>query len=75
MRILILVSLVLCSLNIHAETENDSVKAGRDPFYLQLYLGINKSANENLPWTEFSGYPWANGVFIALGRELSPLWG
>ena len=75
MRILILVSLVLCSLNIHAETESDSVKAGQDPFYLQLYLGINKSANENLPWTEFSGYPWANGVFIALGRELSPLWG
>ena len=75
MRILIIVSLVLCSLNIHAETESDSVKAGQDPFYLQLYLGINKSANENLPWTEFSGYPWANGVFIALGRELSPLWG
>ena len=75
MRILIFVSLVLCSLNIHAETESDSVKAGQDPFYLQLYLGINKSANENLPWTEFSGYPWSTGMFMGLGRELSPLWG
>lgn len=49
--------------------------AGKDPFYIQLYVGINKSANEHLPWTEFSGYPWSWGFFIGLGRELSPLWG
>ena len=27
---------------------------GRDSLYLQLYGGINKSANENLPFSEFS---------------------
>ena len=41
-------------LNMHASTE-DTIKSGRktDNFYLQLFGGINKSANENLPWTEF----------------------
>ena len=83
MRILLL-GFLLFSLGVNAQTEwtetpvtplADSVKAGKDPFYLQLYLGINKSANENLPWTEFSGYPWSTGVFLGIGRELSPLWG
>ena len=58
----------------------DSVPArdsidNRDPFYLQLYGGINKSGNENLPWTEFSSYPWSGGLFLGLGREITPLWG
>ena len=75
MRIILIVSFVLCSFSLNAENEPDSIKAGRDPFYLQLYLGINKSANENLPWTEFSGYPWSTGIFVGLGRELTPLWG
>ena len=75
MRILMIVCLVLCSLGIHAENELDSIKVGKDPFYLQLYLGINKSANENLPWTEFSGYPLSTGIFAGIGRELSPVWG
>lgn len=48
---------------------------GKDPLYLQLYGGINKSANENLPWTEFSGYPWSGGAFVGLGGEFTPLWG
>ena len=75
MRILIIMGFVLFSLGIHAEEEQDSIKAGKDPFYLQLYIGINKSANENLPWTEFSGYPWSTGMFVGIGQELSPLWG
>lgn len=80
MRILLICGLSLCSLFVHAQTtatENtvDSSRIGKDPFYLQLYIGINKSANENLPWTEFSGYPWSGGGFIALGREITPLWG
>lgn len=75
MRLFISLSLLLCSLCLQAQTATDSTAAGKDPFYLQLFLGINKSANENLPWTEFSGYPWSNGIFFAIGREITPLWG
>ena len=46
-----------------------------DPLYLQLFTGINKSANENLPWTEFSSHPLSGGIFANLGKEFSPLWG
>lgn len=66
---------MLCSLGLRAQTDADSVWVGKDPFYLQLYLGINKSGNENLPWTEFSKYPWSTGVFFGLGREFNRLWG
>lgn len=66
---------MLCTSGLSAQTEIDSTKIGKDPYYLQLYLGINKSANENLPWTEFTKYPWANGIFFALGREVTRLWG
>jgi hypothetical protein len=75
MRIFFLCCLVLCSINIRAKTRTDSAIVGKDPYYLQIYGGINKSANENLPWTEFSKYPWAGGAFLGLGREWSPLWG
>ena len=84
MRRLLFVAFVLCAMSMSAQSTwtdprvnqaSDSTKAYKDPFYLQLYLGANKSANENLPWTEFSGYPWATGMFVAVGRELSPLWG
>ena len=75
MRILMIVSFVLCSFSLHAENEPDSIEAGIDPFYLQLYLGVNKSANENLPWTEFSNYPLSTGMFLGIGRELTPRWG
>ena len=75
MRLLILTCIVLLSTGVHAKTEPDSVKPGQDPYYLQLYLGVNKSANENLPWTEFSGYPWSTGIFFGIGHELSRLWG
>lgn len=47
----------------------------KDGFYVQLYLGMNKSANENLPWGEFSKYPWSGGLFVGVGKELSRLWG
>lgn len=78
MRYILIGSLLLCSSFVQAQTEKDSIearKARRDPFYIQLYGGINKSANENLPWTEFSSYPWSGGGFLALGREITPLWG
>ena len=42
---------------------------------MQLYGGINKSANENLPMSEFTAYPWSGGVFFGIGEELHPLWG
>ena len=70
--------LLLGAISLQAATQpTDSIRAGRakDPLYLQLYGGINKSANENLPWTEFSSYPWAGGAFVAMGSELTPLWG
>lgn len=47
----------------------------RDSTYYQLMVGINKSANENLPWSEFSRYPWAGGIFAAVGEEWNPWWG
>lgn len=75
MRTLIIAGFMLCSFGVQAKNETDSVKTGKDPFYLQLYLGINKSANENLPWTEFSGYPLSTGIFAGIGRELTPKWG
>lgn len=46
-----------------------------DPLYLQIFTGINKSANENLPWTEFSKYPFSGGIFASVGKEFTPLWG
>ena len=50
-------------------------RVGTDPLYIQVFGGINKSANENLPWTEFSGYPVSGGFFLGIGREYSELWG
>ena len=65
--------LLPCSLRAQDGTQDEV--AGKDPLYLQLYLGINKSANENLPWTEFSTYPWSGGMFVGIGQEFTPLWG
>lgn len=78
MRIIILWSLLLCTLGMQAQTavaDSDTLVEVKDPFYLQLYGGFNKSANENLPMSEFTRYPWAMGAFLGLGREFSPLWG
>ena len=80
MRIYVLWSFVLLSVGMRAQTvqtppTTDSILTDKDPVYLQLYLGANKSANENLPWTEFSQYPWSTGIFIGLGREVNRLWG
>ena len=77
MRRLILWSFLLCTLSVQAKTtsDNDSIVRNRDPYYLQFFVGVNKSANENLPFSEFSSYPWSGGAFFALGREVSPLWG
>lgn len=57
------------------KTSNDSTYNGIDRTYIQLYGGINKSANENLPGTELTKYPWAGGMFVGVGKELTPLWG
>lgn len=75
MRFVLLWVILWCSIGLHAQKDSDSIVSNKDPYYLQLYVGINKSANENLPWTEFSAYPWSTGVFFSLGREVSPLWG
>lgn len=69
----------ICLLSVAVSLQaavTDSIGNRRvDPLYLQLFGGINKSANENLPWKEFSRYPWAGGVSVALGGEISPVWG
>ena len=75
MRTITIIFCLLCSVTINSKTSTDSTRADRDPFYFQLYGGINKSANENLPWTEFSAYPWSVGAFAAIGREFNRLWG
>ena len=79
MRIIVLGCIFLCSLGLCAQnktTATDStISVGKDPLYLQIYLGANKSANENLPWTEFTRYPWSTGMFVGLGREVTRLWG
>ena len=72
---LLLLGVFLCAMETHAQTAADSTRTNKDPYYLQLYLGINKSANENLPWTEFTKYPWSGGAFIGFGREITKLWG
>ena len=70
---------VATALGLSAQTQRDTLgqaSAGEvDPYYVQLYAGINKSANEHLPWSEFSRYPWSGGLFVGLGKEFSPLWG
>jgi len=74
-RPLLIGGLLLCSLVINAQSKADSTKLLKDPLYMQLYAGVNKSANENLPWTEFTEYPLAYGAFIGIGKEFSRLWG
>lgn len=75
MRFLLIGGLWLCSLTILAQAEDSKRETLKDPLYLQLYLGINKSANENLPLNEFTSYPWSYGAFIGIGSEFSRLWG
>lgn len=77
MRCTFLIALMLLPLNKTAAQTNDMTEGRKekDPFYLQVFFGANKSANENLPWTELTKYPWSKGVFAAVGQELSDLWG
>lgn len=61
---------------VSARHSSDSLnRQDKDPLYLQWMMGVNKSTNENMPWTEFSRYTWAFGTFIAIGKEITPLWG
>lgn len=73
-KITIIISL-LCSATLHSQTSTDSIRVNKNSFYFQLYGGLNKSANENLPWTEFSSYPWSAGLFVGIGRDVTPLLG
>lgn len=72
------ICLLLSSSDLYADTRGGSSQEPierKDPLYMQLYGGINKSANENLPMSEFTAYPWSGGVFFGIGEELHPLWG
>lgn len=70
-------ALFSCALILSQSVASQSVvkRGAKDLFYLQLMGGANKSANENLPWTEFSKYPLSGGVFIGFGQEITPIWG
>ena len=68
-------SMLLCPQETAAQTSPKAAEGAADPFYLQFFGGINKSANDHLPLTEFSRYPISGGLFLGLGRECSPLWG
>ena len=75
MKNLFLALLLGVPLYVSADEVNTAVVGETEPLYLQLYLGMNKSANENLPFTEFTQYPISYGMFLGVGKELSPLWG
>lgn len=75
MRFLLIGLLLTSMLSAQAQDQATSVTTLQDPLYLQVYLGINKSANENLPWTEFTEYPQSYGAFVGIGKEFSKLWG
>ena len=54
----------------------EAADKSEDPlWYAQVFGGINKSANENLPWSEFSAAPWSGGIFVGVGHELPGPWG
>lgn len=80
-KIYISLLLILGTLHLAAQTQDakssysDSTKWGKDSLYIQLFAGINKSANENMPWTEFTAHPLSGGAFIGVGREWTRLWG
>lgn len=58
-----------------AQNDEEELYPLQDPLYIQLYGGINKSANENLPLSEMTQYPLAWGTFFGIGKEASSLWG
>lgn len=67
--------LVNSSMAYAGDTKAGGNIPGKDSLYIQIYGGINKSANENLPMSEFSSYPWSGGVFLGMGQEFNALWG
>lgn len=58
-----------------AQNDGEDLYSIQDPLYFQLYGGVNKSANENLPFSEMTKYPMAWGAFFGFGKEVSSLWG
>lgn len=77
MKYIITAALLLAGITYLHAADNDSISRAskKGPLYLQVYAGANKSANENLPWTEFTQYPWSVGTFVGIGQEFSSLWG
>ena len=75
-------SLVFCGVATLSYAQGDAQSGGRrsdkgipDSLYVEWYMGVNKSANENMPWKEMTTHPLAFGTFIALGKEFTPVWG
>ena len=74
-RCIVTMLLLVMLNNLQVMGKTVSSKDAVAPVYVQLFGGLNKSANENLPWTEFSEYPFSGGAFFAIGKEFTPLWG
>ena len=58
-----------------AQSREAAAAESRHPLYVQLFGGINKSANECLPASEWSKYPFAGGAFLGVGQDFSSPWG
>lgn len=58
-----------------ANVKTEDKHPDKDRLYLQIYGGINKSANEHLPLSEFTSYPWSGGWSVGIGEEFNALWG
>ena len=71
------IALLLCGpiAPLQVSSQEQDTRGTADPLYVQLFGGINKSANEHLSWTEFSKYPFSYGAFVSVGKEVTPLWG
>lgn len=75
-RVYILSCMLMASGTIKCATlANDGRTPYIDPLQIQFMAGINKSANENLPMSEYSKYPISFGAFVSLARERNVHWG
>ncbi|MGM9700163.1 MAG: hypothetical protein ACI3YX_01905 [Prevotella sp.] len=61
--------------NHAANSMQEDQHPDKEKLYLQIYGGINKSANEHLPMSEFTSYPWSGGLSVGIGKEFHALWG
>lgn len=73
---LFIVALFLAfSLSLAGQAQEARQEEPAPFWYAQLFGGVNKSANENLPWSEMTSAPLSGGFFVAVGQEMASPWG